>query len=135
MYCVPTEATVTPTNGAADILTFKPGSSSDTAVTPELKLFGNSVTRPVRFSSMIVSSASPFKVVVQASWGDVTYQVAGQKPTKIVFSRETSIVGNPATLESKYNGLVVSRSPAVSSWIKIIGAENPVDVRIMLVRN
>lgn len=67
----------------------------------------------IRVSSIIVASESPFVVQVKNSAGTwTTYKVQGQKPTKIVCARVTSVLGNPALFNSNPNG-ATSGGPVV----------------------
>lgn len=92
---------------------------------PENYVFGNKIERPVRFSSMTVASDSPFAVMVRTiNDGWVRYQVSGEKPTKIYFSRENSIAGNSVALKQfskSFNG-------NFASIVKFVGASDKVDV-------
>lgn len=94
-----------------------------------------STTKIVRASSVTVASKSPFLLkVMNASGGYTTYEIQGQKPTKITLSRDNSILGNPALLKAEFDSLsslVTGAFPR--NYVKISDNEDAVDIKLNLV--
>jgi hypothetical protein len=81
----------------------------------------------VRFSSMTLQSRSPFFAkVLNSAGGYTTYQIQPNKPTKISFSRETSVVGNPAL----YKAVDGDTS---TIFVTFNAVEDPVDIKLNVV--
>lgn len=83
----------------------------------------------IRASSMTVASKSPFLLkVLNSSGGYTTYEIQGQKPTKITFSRETSILGNPALFKAFY-----ATGTTFAPLVVTDDQEDAVDIKVNLV--
>lgn len=88
--------------------------------------------RLVRFSSMVVASATPCKVrVLNAAGGYSVYQISGGKPTKIVFS-QTSLIGNAATLRATYYNPINGTTENTLTLVEVVGSEDDSNVDITL---
>lgn len=94
----------------------------------ELKVGSAVKLAMIRASSITVASKSPFQLqVLNASGGYTTYEIQGQKPTKITFSRDNSVIGNPALFKSYMAG---SSFPAL---VLTADQEDEVDMKMNLV--
>lgn len=83
----------------------------------------------IRASSMTVASKSPFLLkVLNSSGGYTTYEIQGQKPTKITFSRENSILGNAALFKAFY-----ATGTTFAPLVVTADQEDAVDIKMNLV--
>ena len=86
----------------------------------------------LRGSSMTVASESPFAVFVRTvNDGWLRYAIQGEKPTKIVFPKENSIIGNCVALKAA----IAAHTSDYIPLIKFVGAADPVDVTINLCKD
>ena len=102
----------------------------------ELDLGTASGSATARLSSMTVASESPFSVLVKTiNGGYLRYQIAGEKPTKIYFPKELSIVGNYMAFNMAVNATTSVGTTSNTGLIKFEGAENPIDVTIYVTKD
>lgn len=125
LYCIPVKETQATAAGTI-LCAFK--SSNHTVVFGSTSDTGTSVANVVRVASAVFASKSPFTVRVRnAAGGYTTYNIPGQKLTKIVFSRESSVMGNAALLNASTTGTTNG------ALLSIADTEDQVDIRFNVV--